>query len=69
MRNERLGQAGTARKAPRSPTGRLAPPRQVDGYRSSVVASAHPLKVAMDEIAMRERFGLLFDEIFRSRSR
>lgn len=25
----------------------------------------HPLKVAMDEIAMRLRFGHLFDEIFR----
>ena len=27
-------------------------------------ATSHPLKVAMDEIAMRERFGTLYDEIF-----
>lgn len=31
--------------------------------------SPHPLKIAMDEIATRERFGTLYDEIFENADR
>jgi len=50
-RPARLGQAGTAREAPRSPTGRLASPVQVDG---AEVASGPRETITPGPAAMRD---------------